>query len=142
MLDLHLHNLIQIAGLLHLSLLLAGASAAHVLQWRTELYKLSTLSRQMIWVHGIFIVLTILGFAAVSLTQSHALAAGTTIARCVTGFIAFFWTARLFIQFFVFDAREFLTTPWRKLGYHALTVVFTYFAVIYTYAAVHGMGGA
>src|SRR5204863_4398774 len=45
------------------------------------------------------------------------------LARAVCGFIALFWGTRLFVQFFLFDARPFTTTPILKLGYHGLTIV-------------------
>ena len=50
-------------------------------------------------------------------------------------FIALFWAARLVVQFFVFDAKPYLKTTLLKAGYHGLTVVFIYIAVIYGLAA-------
>ena len=63
------------------------------------------------------------------------LASGAPLARAVCGFIAAFWGARLAVQFFLFDARPYLRAPILAVGYYGLTVVITYFAVVYSLAA-------
>ena len=55
----------------------------------------------------------------------------------MAAFIAIFWGARLFVQFFIFDARPFLTNWFYKTGYHGLTVVFSALLIIYGVAALH-----
>ncbi len=74
------------------------------------------------WVHGAFIVLTIIGLGAISVASATELATGSFLARSVCGFIALFWGARLAVQFFYFDATPYLTTLSLKFGYHGLTV--------------------
>lgn len=128
--------LIFVGGVLHFGILLASALVPKVLDWKGSLAKLEPLSRQLIWVHGAFIVLVIIGFGAISVGFALALAAGTPLARGVCGFIALFWAARLAVQFFVFDAKPFLTSLWLKLGYHGLTCVFAYITLVYAAAAV------
>ncbi len=130
-----LKSLIFVSGLLHFGTLIASVAVPQVLDWKGELRKLDRLSRQLIWVHGLFIVLTIVGFGALTLSLSTELAAGTPLARGVCLFIAIFWTARLLIQFFVFDARPFLKTTFLKVGYHGLTLVFIYQSVVLFWAA-------
>ena len=126
--------LLRFGGVLQLGILLASAMVPGVLRWRTELRSLSPLSRQLIWVHGVFIVLTIIGLALVSLVEAEQLADGSVLARSVCGFIAVFWGARLAIQFFVFDGRPFLTHWFLKLGYHGLTATFFYLTVVFALA--------
>ena len=132
----NLELLITIGGVLHLGILIASAMVPGVLQWKRELEKLTPLSRQLIWVHGAFIVLTIVGLGVISLVAPRELASGTTLARAVCAFVATFWLCRLGVQFFVFDATPFLTRTYLKLGYHALTVVFFTLVAIYGYAAL------
>jgi len=132
---MNLELLIFIGGILHFGILLASAMAPKVLDWKTSLNKLDGLSRQLVWVHGAFIVLVILGFGLLSVLFSEDLAAGTPLARGVSLFIALFWTARLIVQFFVFDAKPYLKTAFLKAGYHGLTVVFMYHAVVYSLVA-------
>jgi hypothetical protein len=131
----HLPALIFVSGVLHFGTLLASATVPQVLDWKGQLGKLDRLSRQLIWVHGLFIVLTIVGFGTLTIVFPADLAAGTPLARAVCGFIAAFWSARLLVQFFIFDAGPLLTTPLLKAGYHGLTLVFIYQAVVMSWAA-------
>ncbi len=130
-----LPQLIVIGGILHFSLLMAGIAVPRVLDWRKSLKGLDPLSREIIWVHGAFIVLVLIAFGVLSVVYSTELAAGSPLARGMCGFIAIFWAVRLVVQFFVFNARPHLTSLLRRVGYHALTIVFTYHAVIYSLAA-------
>ena len=132
----NLETLIRIGGVLHLGILIASALVPGALEWKRELEKLRPLSRQLVWVHGVFIVLTIIGFGVISLIAAADLASGTRLARALCGFVAIFWFARLGVQFFVFDASPMLTKTYLKVGYHALTVVFFVLFVIYGYAAL------
>ena len=134
---MNLAALIVLGGVLHFGTLLASFCVPQVLDWRAELSKLDRLTRQLIWVHGAFIVLVILGFGVISLTLAAQLAAGTILARGVCLFIALFWAARLAVQFFVFDARPFLTRQLWKVGYHGLTAVFVYQVLAYSFVALH-----
>jgi len=131
----NLELLIRIGGVLHLGILIASALVPGALEWKRELEKLRPLSRQLVWVHGVFIALTIMGFGVISLIAAPDLASGTTLARAFCAFVALFWLARLGVQFFVFDASPMLTKMYLKLGYHGLTVVFFALMLIYGYAA-------
>jgi hypothetical protein len=127
--------LIFAGGVCQLGILLASALVPRVLRWGTELRQLTPLCRHVVWTHGAFIVLVIVGLGAVSVGLPGELAAGTPLARCVCGFIGIFWGARLVIQLFLFDARPYLTTGFLKAGYHGLTGVFAYLAAVYLMAA-------
>jgi hypothetical protein len=127
---------IQFGGVVHLGILTASALTPGTLNWSIELKRLSPLSRHLIWVHGAFIVLVITGFGLLSLLLPEPLTDGNLLARCVCGFVAIFWLARLGVQFFVFDARPYLTRPLLAVGYRALTVAFAYLAIIYGLAAM------
>ena len=136
----NLELLITVGGVLHLGILIASALTPGVLEWRSELAKLRPLSRQLVWVHGSFIVMTIVGFAVISLVAPADIASGGRLARAFSAFVALFWLARLGVQFFVFDARPFLTRLYLKVGYHALTVVFFSLVAIYGLAALAPRG--
>lgn len=127
---------ILIGGVLHFGILIASGLTPQVLDWKRALRPLDPLLRNLIWVHGAFIVLMIVLFGLLSVFLPGELAGGTTLARAVCGGIGVFWGLRLAIQFFLFDARAYLTKPLLKIGYHGLTVVFLYNTVIYTLAAV------
>jgi hypothetical protein len=132
---MELRWLIFVAGLLHFGILCASALVPKVLDWKASLRQVDALSRQVIWVHGAFIVLVIVGFGLLSVLFADDLAAGTPLARAMCGFIGLFWAARLAVQFFVFDARPYLTHAFLKAGYYGLTLVFAYQTVAYSLAA-------
>ena len=132
---MNLELLVFIGGVLHFGILLASAMVPKVLDWKASLDKLDGLSRQLVWVHGAFIVLVIIGFGLLSILFAGDLVAGSPLARGVCLFISLFWAARLIVQFFVFDAKAYLKTVLLKAGYHGLTVVFMYHAVVYAFAA-------
>ena len=123
------------AGVLHFGLILAASSVPQVLDWKNELRKVNSLSRQLILVHGGFIVLTIVAFGAITLIASAELVAGSLVALLLTAFIGVFWFTRLWIQLVHFEAGPWLTTWWRRYGYRALYGVFAYLATVYLTAA-------
>jgi hypothetical protein len=127
---------IFVGGVLHFGTLLASAAVPQVLDWKAALGKLDRLSRQLVWVHGAFIVLVIVAFGVVSVLLPNELASGAPLARAVCGFIAFFWLVRLAVQFCVFDAKPYLHRTWLWLGYHGLTLVFAYHVIVYAAAAL------
>jgi hypothetical protein len=133
---MNLYVWILIAGILHFGILVASALVPQVLDWKGSLAKLDLLSRQLIWVHGAFIVLVIFSFGLLSVVLAHELASGSLLARGVCLLIAVFWGARLGVQFFVFDAKPYLKSAFLKIGYHGLTLVFGYITVVFALAAL------
>lgn len=133
---MNLETLLTIAGLGHFGILIASLLTPRALDWKTHLAPLHPFLRTLFWVYGVFIVLTITGFGVLTLLNAKAMAAGDPVARSLAAFIAVFWSARLYVQFFVFDARGFLTSTLRKVGYHTLTVAFIAQAVVYILAAL------
>ena len=128
-------TLITLGGIFHFGILIASALVPQVLDWRAQLRKLDPLSRQLIWVHGGFIVLIIIGFGVVSLLVASEVESGSLAVRAICGLVSVFWLARLAVQWTVFDAGPYLTRPLLRLGYHGLTVVFAYLGVVYGWAA-------
>ena len=63
---------------------------------------------------------------------------GRNLARALCVFFAAFWTVRLIAATFVFDMRHYLTNTYRRLGYHAINLVFVYLPVVYAWAAWKG----
>ena len=129
-----LETLIVTGGVLHFGLLIAGALVPVVLDWRRELAPLSRFSRQLVWVHGGFIVAVIVGFGLLSLLFASQLAAGSSMARAICGFIALFWLARLVIELVLFDPRPYFKHWTLKAGERTLRCVFAYHALVYGWA--------
>jgi hypothetical protein len=131
-----LATFILLGGVLHFGILIASSLVPQVLDWRKDLASLSPVTRQLVWVHGGFIVLTIIGFGVLSVVFHATLADGSVLARGVCGFIALFWAARFALQFFLFHPTQYLTNWFLTIGYHGLTLTFAAFVAIYGYAAV------
>ena len=134
-----LGRLIFIAGVGQLAVLIASALVPFRLNWREELQCLSRLHRQMYWVYGGYIVLSIVALAALSILNSHELASGSALARGFCAYVAVFWVIRFGLQA-VFDVKDHVTTWWLKAGYFVLTLMFAALTVVYTWAALIGRG--
>ncbi len=134
-----LANLILAAGFGQLTVLIASALVPLRLDWRMELRSLSRLHRQLYWVYGGYVVMSIIALALISIVHSAELATGSGLARSVCLYIALFWGVRVALQA-VLDAGSHLTTWWLKLGYHGLTVLFVSFTAIFGWAAMRGVG--
>lgn len=127
-------SLLIIGGLLHFVILIASGLTPRLLDWRGNLATLHPFLRRLFWVYGAFIVLVIISFGTLTLFKADELTSATPLARSVCAMIAIFWLARLGVQFFVFDARPFLTTAFRRVGYHGLTFLFS--ALVFIYGCV------
>jgi hypothetical protein len=129
-----LPNLVFLAGIGLLMILPVSALVPFRLKWRDELRSLPRLHRQMHWVYGGYVVLAIIAFATLSISEARELASGTGLARGFCVYIAVFWGIRLVLQD-VFDIREYLDSWWTKAGYYALTLLFASLTTIYVWAA-------
>ena len=129
---------LQLAGLMHLGLIAAGVLMPRVVRLRYHVAALPPFIRRLFWVYYSFIALFLVSFGAVSFFLAPELASGTALARAVCGFLAIFWTMRLFVAVFVFDLSPYLTGAFRKIGYHAINVVFALLPAIYGWAAFAG----
>ena len=130
-------SLLLLGGLLHFVILIASALTPRLLDWRTNLALLHPFLRRLLWVYGSFIVLVIVSFGTLTVVRANELSSNAPLARAVCAIIAIFWLARLAVQFFVFDARPFLTSGFRRVGYHGLTILFSALVFIYGAAALN-----
>ena len=133
---IHLTLLLQIAGVLHLGLMSAGALMPRVVGMRSHLAPMPPFIRQLFWVYYSFIGLCLVSFSLITIAYADALAGGSSLARAMCAFFAAFWTLRLIVATFVFDLRPYLTNGYRRIGYHATNVVFAYLPVVYAMAAL------
>jgi len=127
--------LITIAGFAQLSVLVASALVPLRLNWKNDLQVLNRLQRQMYWVYGGYVVLSIVAFGLLCIFNAQELASGTRLARCVTAYMAVFWGIRLALQTQL-DVKSHLTTWWLAAGYHLLTLFFLYFTAVFIMATV------
>jgi len=130
--------LLQIAGVLHLGLICAGALMPRAVNLRTHLAALPPFIRHLFWVYYTFIALCLVSFGLITVGFADALASGSGLARAICAFLAVFWTVRLVAATFIFDVRPYLTNALWRLGYHATNVVFIYLPIVYGWAAWKG----
>jgi hypothetical protein len=130
--------LLQLAGILHLGLLCAGAMMPGVVDLRAHLRTVPRFIRQLFWIYYSFIGLCLVSFGCLTFVLAGTLAAGGILARALCTFFALFWTLRLIAATFVFDLRPYLTNVFRRVGYHAINIVFVYLPVVYLLAALKG----
>ena len=131
-----LFQLLFAGGIGHLCVLVASALVPFLLNWREELAFLTRLHRQMYWVYGGYVVLSIIAFALIILVNVQVLASGSGLARSFCGYVAVFWSVRLCLQV-VFDVKAYMTTWWLRLRYHRLTMLFTSLVVLYGWVAFY-----
>ena len=136
-----LSNLIFAAGIGQLSVLVASSLVPLRLDWKRELAGLSTLHRQMYWVYGGYVVLSIIAFGIISLVNAEELAAGrrprTLVLRLCHGVLGGQAVPAAGVR------RQ--GPPHRRggctRGITYLTVLFIGFTVVYGWAAVAPSGG-
>ena len=127
--------MLQVAGMLHLGLMCAGLLMPRAVGMQRHLSLLPPFLRQLFWVYYAFIALCLVSFSIITIVFAETLAAGGNLARALCAFFAVFWTLRLIAGTFVFDLRPYLTTTSRRLGYHAINIVFAYLPIVYALAA-------
>jgi hypothetical protein len=131
----HLVLALQFAGLLHIGIVCAGLMMPRVVNLRAYLVALPPFIHRLFWVYYSFIGLCLISFGTITFFFADALAAGSAVARAWCAFLVAFWTLRLWVAAFVFDVRPYLTSGWRRAGYHATSIVFVYLPVVYGLAA-------
>jgi hypothetical protein len=122
---------------LHLKIcgiLMIGLAALHPLfalrfRWREELADVSLFTRQVFWVHSLFIVLVLLLFGLLSLAFSEALLERTMLARAVLAGFVTFWSLRWVAQHFIYSP-----ALWR--GHRLNTIMHVMFTALWTYLVV------
>ena len=132
-----LPRMIFLAGLAQLGVLIASAIVPFRLNWRRDLQVLPRLHRQMFWVYGGYVVLSIVAFALLSILNARELSSGSSLARGFCAYVATFWGIRCALQA-VFETNDYLTAWWLRAGYAALTLLFAGLTIVYALGATTG----
>jgi len=131
-------TMLQIAGLLHLGLVWAGASMPRAVGLRQHIAVLPPFIRRLFLVYFAFIGLILVSFGALSFFFAAPMAAGEPLARTLCVVMTVFWTIRLLAAAFIFDVRPYLTNAFYRAGYAATNCVFVYLLAVYAFAALKG----
>jgi hypothetical protein len=125
--ELHL----QVAGALQIGVAALSLGFPRRFDWKNELPRLSLLNRQIFVVHTLFISVTVLMFGALSLCAAPALLEPTPLSRLVLGGLAAFWTLRLVVQWFVYDARLWRGQAFNTVVHVLLSALYAYLSAVY-----------
>jgi hypothetical protein len=119
--DTHL----RIVGSLLIMLALLHFYFPRYFDWKRDFAPVSMINRQMFYVHSFFIAFVVFLMGVLCLTSSEELI-GTVLGKRICLGIGLFWTARLFVQFFVYSSKL-----WR--GKRRETIVHVLFSVFWIY---------
>jgi len=136
-----IHRLVWFAGMGQLGLVAGSIAIPKVLRWKEELARISNpLIRQVFWVYSIYIWATNLCFGLISSLAPGWLLKREPLGASVCGFIAVYWTSRVFIQIFYFDRSQVPNRAIFKLAEAALMSLFIALSVIYGLATFYNLG--
>jgi len=122
--NLHL----KLIGIILIVLALIHIIFPKYFNWDKELNSLSLINRQMILVHTFFIALTIFLMGVLCLTSTNELI-HTDLGKQISAGLGFFWTVRLFIQFFGYSSKL-----WRGKVFE--TIIHIVFIFLWTYLGI------
>jgi hypothetical protein len=98
-----LDTCVALAAVPQLLIATANLFAPRVFRYRENLARLSPMVREIFVVHSIYIVLVVLGAAALCFAFPEELAGRSPLGRSLSAFLAIFWGLRLAIQLFAYD---------------------------------------
>ncbi len=116
---------LKIIGVLLMTLALIHIFFPKYFNWYKELKSLSLINRQMMTVHTFFIASTVFLMGFLCLTSSTELIE-TNLGKKISLGLGFFWTVRLFIQFFGYS-----TELWK--GKNLETTMHIIFSLLWIY---------
>ena len=123
---------------LHLKIigvLLIGLAGMHVpfprrFQWKKELGSLSLLNREMMYVHTLFVALTILLIGLLCLFSANDLV-NTPLGKRVCLGLAIFWGMRLFVQFFGYSSELWKGKIFETIMHIIFSILWVYVTVVF-----------
>lgn len=129
--ELHLN----IIGCILIVLAIAHAAFPRYFSWKEEFGQLSTINREMMYVHTFFIALVLLLMGMLCVVSASALV-HTVLGKQICLGIGIFWAARLLIQIFGYSS-----TLWKgkrfETGIHILFLgLWTYLSTVFISIAI------
>jgi hypothetical protein len=130
MLALHL----KVSGALLIALAALHPALARRFRWKEELAEVSLLTRQVFWVHMLFIGLVLVQFGALSLCFTDSLVERSLLAKAVLGGFVIFWGLRLFAQHFIYSPGLWRGHPFHTSMHVFFTGLWAYLVWVYALA--------
>lgn len=113
-----------------------------ILGWKEKLADLSPLMRELFWTYAAYVFASHCFFAVLTLGFRDWLLGGTGSAAAMSGFMCFWWTVRVYLQFFGFDLTEVKDTRLNRIAKHLLTLLFLYLMIFFAILLWWNLGGA
>ena len=120
-----------LAGIGHFGVLGASFQVPARLEWATDLAKLKSLNRKLMWTYGGFTVLTIMAFGALTLGLHDEMLRGDRAALGLALFIGIYWACRIGVDAFYFEHSDWPQGRMFVIGHFALTSLFTALTSVY-----------
>lgn len=120
--------LLRLTGISLIALAAFHLVLAKVLDWRSEMARLSALNSRIFVVHAFFIAFVLGAIGLLTCARPDLLLAKSDLARVLLGAIVVFWLCRLAIQSLIFDpvVSHGAARLWPvRLGAHALWLAYT-----------------
>ena len=130
------------AGVGHFCILAASFQVPHRLGWKQDLAKLTSFNRKLMWTYGAFTVLTIIAFGTLTLVLHNEMLRGDKAALAIAAFIGIFWSARVGVDTFYFDHRDWPKGRMFVIGHWLLTSLFVCLAATYLGIIIWHVGGS
>lgn len=121
---------IKITGFLLIALALVHIAFPKYFKWEKELKSLSLVNQQMMTVHTFFIALTVFLMGLICLTSSNELIE-TNFGKKISLGLGFFWTIRLFIQFFGYSSDLWRGKIFETSMHIVFSLLWTYLSIVF-----------
>lgn len=133
-----LKNLFLLAGLLHFMQLPAMLAAPRMLDWKSDLAKLSPINRRIVQVIGIGIMIMLMGAGAVVVSAPETIAEGGRLATAFCAYLTVVWAYRGAVQIILYS-RLWPTGFWGRASHYGLCVLMAFLTGVYFVGFLNGI---
>ena len=119
------------AAIGHFCILGASFQIPYRLGWKQDLAKLTPFNRKLMWTYGAFVVLTVIAFGALTFLLHDEMLRGDRAAMGLASFIGIYWSARIAVDAFYFDHKEWPQGLFFVIGHWLLMSLFVCLAATY-----------
>ena len=123
-------------------LVIASFWIPKILGWKEKLKDLTPLMKELWWTYAFYVWATNTFMAILALGFRDWFLSGTPAAAAVAGFICFWWTLRVYLQFFGFDLKEVEDTRSNRIAKNLLTLLFLYLMIFFAIILWWNLGGS
>ena len=127
---------IKLIGVVLIALALLHAFFPRRFRWREELSSLSLLSRQIMYIHTLFIALTVFLMGLLCLVSAQDLL-NTPLGKRICLGLAIFWGTRLLVQFVGYSSELWRGKPFETAIHIIFSITWLYLTTVFAIAWWH-----